>query len=226
MTDDEVHVLARVPTDRGEIVLRRRGADFEIISNGTFLMDTRAGASERLLITAALTADPTATAMLIGGLGVGFSLDEAIRSPTLNRITVVEIEPAIIAWHRTHLRHLGAAALGDPRVRIERADLVRRLAEDPRTYDAICLDIDNGPDWTVVDDNRALYGRDGLTLLNRRLRPGGVLSVWSAAESADFATRLAGVFATVRVHPVPVDRGVPDVVYVARSKMNGKLSDP
>lgn len=209
-------VIDRTVTERGEIVLRRRGDDFEIISNGVFLMDTRNGESERVLVRAALDAFGAPADLLIGGLGVGFSLDEAVRSASQKTaprsISVVEIEPVVIAWHRDHL---GAGGLADPRVRVVRADLLAHLAERTDEYDVVCLDIDNGPEWTVTDDNRALYGDRGLALLRSRLRPGGVLAVWSAAESAEFAARLAAVFDRVTTIPVPVPRGVPDVVYLA-----------
>ena len=89
------------------------------------------------------------------------------------------------------------------------------LADRPDEYDVICLDVDNGPEWTVTDDNRALYGDRGLSLLRSRLRPGGVLAVWSAAESAAFASRLAAAFGRATTLRVPVPRGAPDVVWVA-----------
>jgi spermidine synthase len=214
--DEEAVVVDRVTSGRGEIVLRRCGRHHEIISNGVFLMDTRGGSSERLLVSAALAAVPPSRPvdLLIGGLGVGFSLDEAVGSARPASITVVEIEPAVIGWHRDHL---DAGALDDPRVRIVRADLLAFLASAGDSFDAICLDIDNGPEWTVTDHNRDLYGADGLALVRRRLRPGGVLAVWSAAESAGFAALLRAAFADVAVLPVPVPRGVPDVVYVART---------
>jgi spermidine synthase len=216
-SDEETLVVDRVTSARGEVVLRRRGRHHEIISNGVFLMDTRGGTSERLLVSAALAAVPSPgpVDLLIGGLGVGFSLDEAVRSARPASITVVEIEPAVIGWHRDHL---DAGSLDDPRVRIVRADLLAFLASGGDPFDVICLDIDNGPEWTVTDGNRDLYGADGLALLRRRLRPGGVLAVWSAAESAGFAALLREAFAAVTTLPVPVARGVPDVVYVARTR--------
>jgi len=217
-------VVDRVVTGRGEVVLRRRGRHHEIISNGVFLMDTRGGTSERLLVRAALTAAPAGRPLdvLIGGLGVGFSLDEATRSDRPGSITVVEIEPAVVGWHRDHL---DAGALADPRVHLVRADLLAFLAEHTAgagdTYDVICLDIDNGPEWTVTEGNRGLYDPGGLALVRRRLRPDGVVTVWSAAGSAEFAARLGQVFPAVETLPVPVARGVPDVVYVARATVEG-----
>ncbi|MFJ1889207.1 MULTISPECIES: spermidine synthase [unclassified Streptomyces] len=204
----------------GEVVLRRRGDDFEIIANGCFLMDTSDGRSERLLIDAALAALPAdrpAPSVLIGGLGVGFSLVRAAAEPRWGRIAVAEREQAIVDWHREGpLASISAAALADPRTGILTTDLVAHLSTTTDRYDALCLDIDNGPDWTVTEDNTSLYSPAGLADCRARLTPGGVLAVWSAQPSADFeqALRNAG-FSGVRTEEVSVARGVPDVVHLA-----------
>jgi spermidine synthase len=211
-----VTVLDRVETPNGEIALRLAGDDFEIISNGVFLMDTRGGASERLLVGAALATVQPGAALLIGGLGIGFSLQEAVASRVPGAITVVEREPVIVSWHATYLRRYTAEAMADPRVEVVTADIVDWLRDTDRQFDAVCLDIDNGPEWTVTDGNGFLYGADGLALLRARLRPGGVLAVWSASASPAFAERLRSRFGSVDEHQVPVRRGEPDVVYVAR----------
>ncbi|MFI0352029.1 spermidine synthase [Actinomadura sp. 9N407] len=212
-------VLQRAHGPGGELVLRAApGGHHEIISNGMFLMDTRNGESERLLVRAAAQAAPAPGRMLIGGLGVGFSLAEALRLPAVSRVTVVEREPAVIAWHRPGgpLAARSAGALDDPRVRVHRADLVDWLAAAaPGGHDAACLDIDNGPDWTVTPGNARLYGPAGLELLRRALSPLGVLAVWSAGASPAFEALLRERFARVAVHPVPVPRGEPDIVYLA-----------
>lgn len=196
---------------------------YEIIANGCFLMDTSDGRSERLLIDAALAELPAARprpAVLIGGLGVGFSLARAAAEPRWGRIAVVEREAAVIDWHRTGpLSAVSAAALADPRTEILATDLVAylRTGADGDTYDALCLDIDNGPDWTVTDGNGSLYSPAGLAACRDRLAPGGVLAVWSAQPSPGFeqALRNAG-FSGVRTKEIPVVRGVPDVVHLAR----------
>src|SRR6185369_4319805 len=109
--------------------------------------------------------------VLIGGLGVGFSLAEALAlDPAL--VTVVEIEPAVVRWNREHL----GTALDDPRVELVTADLAAFLAAGGPAYDAICLDVDNGPEWTVTVDNAALYDDAGLSAVDRRLAPGGTLA--------------------------------------------------
>ncbi|MET9397685.1 spermidine synthase [Kitasatospora sp. NPDC002965] len=233
---DAVVTLDRREGPFGEVVLRQRGRHYEIIANGCFLMDTADGRSERLLIQAALdeldrTGDqaglgdrarpggPEGPAVLIGGLGVGFSLAYAAAERRWGRIAVVERESAIIDWHRNGpLAAFSAGALGDERVEVLHTDLLEYLAvADGARYDALCLDIDNGPDWTVTDSNAGLYGADGLAVLRHRLEPGGVLAVWSAQPSPAFeeALRAAG-FLDVVTHEIPVARGVPDVVHLAR----------
>ncbi len=210
-------VLERVVTPRGELALRRSGAEFEIISNGVFLMDTRDGRSERLMVAAALACCPaTAPEVLICGLGAGFSLAEAVAVSRVVRVDVVEISAEIIGWHATHLRHLAAPAWEDGRVHVINADVAAWLARAPGPYDIICLDVNNGPDWTVWDANQVLYGDDGLRRFRDALRPGGVAAVWSAAEAPAFSGRLRRHFTSVHTHRVPVSRGQPDVVYLAK----------
>ncbi|MFD5894598.1 MULTISPECIES: spermidine synthase [unclassified Streptomyces] len=220
----------------GEVVLRRRpggegdeGDIHEIIANGTFLMDTSDGRSERLLIDAAQAAlapdrRDGLPSLLIGGLGVGFSLAHAAADDRWGRIVVVEREQAVIDWHHEGpLARISGAALGDPRTVILHTDLVEYLrtaaevTDEPTDhYDALCLDIDNGPGWTVTDENASLYTPGGLADCLARLNPGGVLAVWSAQPSPAFeeALRNAG-FTGVRTEEIQVARGVPDVVHLA-----------
>jgi len=234
IADDRPVTVDRREGPYGEVVLRQRGggageggrgddAIFEIIANGCFLMDTADGRSERLLIRSALAALPPgrpSPALLIGGLGVGFSLVEAVSEPRWGRISVVEREAAVIDWHRDGpLAAVSGEALSDPRAEIVHADLVDRLRtaeEGAEPYDTLCLDIDNGPDWTVTEDNGGLYSPAGLAACADRLTPGGVLAVWSAQPSPAFerALRNAG-FTQVRTEEITVARGVPDVVHLA-----------
>ncbi|MCF2125694.1 spermidine synthase [Strepomyces sp. STD 3.1] len=214
-------VLDRREGPYGEVVLRRHGALLQIIANGCFLMDTSDGRSERRLVDAAADAlagsgGPAAPHLLIGGLGVGFSLAHAAADPRWGRIAVVEREPAVIDWHRTGpLSALSARALADPRTKIVEADLVTYVNETSDTYDALCLDIDNGPGWTVTEGNDGLYGPSGLAGCARLLRPGGVLAVWSAQPSPEFEETLRNAgFQQVRTEEIPVARGVPDVVHL------------
>jgi spermidine synthase len=209
-------VVARVSTERGELVLRQVGNDFEVISNGTFLMDTRDGRSERLLADAALQRHPGPHEVLICGLGVGFSLVAALTDHRVDRVTVVEIEQALVDWHDSHLAAFSGGLLHDSRVHVVVADVATHLATHASSYDVVCLDVDNGPDWTVTDTNAALYADAGLRVVVGALRSGGVLSVWSASASPSFEQLLRGHLADVAVLEVPVERGAPDVVYVGR----------
>lgn len=218
--DDNAPVtIDRREGPHGEVALRRHGQHFQIIANGCFLMDTSDGRSERLLVRAALDELPGRTEMsvLLGGLGVGFSLAEAAAEPRWGRITVVEREGAVVDWHRNgQLAPFSEHALDDARVEVVEADLVAYIYASAQTYDALCLDIDNGPDWTVTDGNVGLYAPEGLAACRERLAPGGVLAVWSARPSAAFEKSLetAG-FIQVRTIEIPVIRGVPDVVHLA-----------
>ena len=214
-------VLDRREGPYGEVVLRRHGTLLQIIANGCFLMDTSDGRSERRLVDAAADAlaasgGRTAPHLLIGGLGVGFSLAHAAADPRWGRIAVVEREGAIIDWHRAGpLAALSADALADPRAEIVEADLVEYVNETSDTYDALCLDIDNGPGWTVTEGNDGLYEPSGLAGCARLLRPGGVLAVWSAQPSPEFEETLRNAgFQQVRTEEIPVARGVPDVVHI------------
>jgi len=224
VTDRPV-VVERVATPRGELVLRRDGVHYEVISNGTFLMDTRDGRSERLLTSAALARHPEPLAVLIAGLGVGFSLVEALADDRVRRIDVVEIEPALIDWHRSHLSDYSGSALADPRVGVIVDDIVTHLRSTAARYDVICLDVDNGPGWTVTAGNAALYDDGGTELIESRLLDGGVLSVWSAAPAPAYRVVLDRHFASVGEHAIMVARGEPDVVIVASGSRGVRQRD-
>jgi spermidine synthase len=219
VTDDR-EVLERVLTPRGELVLRRVGPDLEVISNGVFLMDTRGGRSERALVDQALARHGTARRLLLGGLGVGFSLLEAVRHAELATITVVEIEPALVKWHNSHLRDRTGTAMADPRVEVVVADVRELLGRARTTYDVICLDVDNGPQWTVTEANDALYGPAGVASCVSALDVGGVLAVWSASPSPAYNALLRQHLTEVTVVEVEAQtpRGGPDVIYLGRRR--------
>jgi spermidine synthase len=215
-------VVERVTGCCGELVLLRRDEYFEIVANGVFLMDTRGGGSERLHVRMAAGGMPPPGRMLIGGLGVGFSLAAALAHPGVGEVHVVEREPAVLRWNRGLLAPVNANALLDPRVRTYQADVVDWLADAPEcSLDAICLDVDNGPEWLVTPGNAWLYGQEGLLTLTRVLSPRGVLTIWSAAPAPAFVARMQEHFAevesvAVETTEVAAARGEPDVIVRGR----------
>lgn len=211
-----VEVIERAQSPRGEIQLQHRGQYYEVISNGTFLMATYNGESERLLVRSALQHVDKPNQVLVGGLGVGFSLQEALRDPRVEEVTVVEIEPKVIEWNRTILAPVSDYALANPRTKLVQADLVAWIRETKQSFDLICLDIDNGPDWKVYDDNASLYDDNGLHVLKSRLNPNGCITFWSATPSPEFADLLKTDFGNVEIYEVPQAHGDPDFIFLAR----------
>jgi spermidine synthase len=219
-------VLERVAGCCGELVLQRRDGHFEIVANGVFLMDTRSNGSERLHVTAAANRMPAPGRMLIGGLGLGFSLAAALAHPGVGEVHVLEREPAVVRWNRGPLVTVNGDGLDDPRVRTHEADVVQWLAHAPSdSLDAICLDVDNGPDWLLSPGNAWLYEDDGLRTAARVLSPRGVLTIWSAAPSPDLVARMQAHFFAVEVTEVPVPRGEPDVIVLAHMPRKSSAAD-
>lgn len=215
---DGIEVLDRVEGRAGELVLRRRasatGTVLEVVSGGVFLMDTSDGRSERMLVREAVRVGGGGR-VLIGGLGVGFSLLEALSLPAVERVVVVELEPTIVRWHeRGPLAGVTQGAIGDSRVEVVVDDVLAVLRGSLAAYDAVCLDTDNGPDWLVRPENARLYAAAGIDLAARALRPGGAASFWSASASPAFEAALRSRFGSVARHEVAVARGEPDVVWV------------
>jgi spermidine synthase len=203
----------------GEVVVRRSGGTMELIVNGVFLMDTgRNGESERVLARTVLAACPSAEpTCLVGGLGFGYTLAEILTVRPRARVTCVEIEPAVIACQRSVAGSCGipAGIADDPRVTVVTGDVLDWVSTTLERYDAIMLDVDNGPSWLVRPENSGLYDDGGLRLLDRALNPTGVLGIWSAQREEALAGRLARVFATHSAVTVPIARGNPDVIYLA-----------
>lgn len=187
--------------DGDELVLQRRDTEVVIRTAGQVLMTSRITESERAL--AAVTAElvPRAAKVLIGGLGLGFTLRAMLDSLPAARMIVAEVSPAIVEWNRTHLRELHGAALDDPRVSVEERD-VGVVVRKERDLDAIVLDVDNGPSALSRRGNRALYGLPALREAKNALRPGGVYVVWSAGPDAAFATRMRAAGFTVQTRTV------------------------
>ena len=211
--------MARRDGPRGEVVLRRRGsgdaAVDELIVNGAFAMDSAETGSEQAL---AAHAWPGA-AVLVGGLGLGFTVD-ALLDGRVGSIDVIEIEDALVEWaYEGVTPRLGRVAR-DPRVRLWVADVrtvltgPEPLTEPTGPWDAILLDVDNGPDFLIHAENAALYGAAALRSAYRKLRPGGVLAIWCQGAHAGLWADLQALSATAREEQHVVQRGRHRIAYV------------
>jgi spermidine synthase len=183
---------AQIP-DGGELKLKRRGAELSIMSGSIELMNSRLSGSEEALATLSwdLIKGRPKPRMLIGGLGMGFTLRAALAVlPADAEVVVAELVPAVVAWARGPMAELFAGCLDDPRVTIRQGDVAVAITEARGAWDAILLDVDNGPDGLNRDANNDLYGSAMLAKTRAALRPRGVLAVWSAAPDAPFAQRL------------------------------------
>ena len=184
---------AAIPGDGGTLRLRRRGTEFSIMLGQNELMNSRLSGSEEALATLACgrIASRKAPQVLIGGLGMGFTLRAALGAlPPGAAVTVVELVPAVAAWARGPLAGVFAGILEDPRVHLREGDVARAIAERPSAWDAILLDVDNGPDGLTRASNDRLYDAAGLGAARAALRPGGILAVWSAGPDRSFGRRL------------------------------------
>ncbi|WP_298355016.1 spermidine synthase [Rhodoblastus sp.] len=184
---------AQIPGGGGHLRLKRRGAEFSIMLGDNELMNSRLSGSEQALATLSwerIRSRP-GPRVLIGGLGMGFTLRAALAvlGPRA-RVIVAELVPAVVAWARGPMTSLHGASLTDPRVSIREADVGLLIREARGFYDAILLDVDNGPDGLTREANDGLYQRAGLNAAREALRPGGVLAVWSSAPDQDFTERL------------------------------------
>jgi len=199
--------VARAETERGELVLRERRPDegptaLELRANGVFVMDTLEVWTERALARAALELVEEPRAVVVAGLGLGFTMHEVLADSRVEKCAVVEIEEALVRWMRDGTIPHGPSLLADRRVVVVVADIAVAIAEArPASYDLILLDVDNGPGYLVHDTNEALYLAPFLTRAREVLRPGGALVVWSAAEAPELEASLADVFGEVSARP-------------------------
>ena len=183
---------AQVPGG-GELRLKQRGAEFSIMLGQNELMNSRLSGSEEALATIACERirDRKAPRILIGGLGMGFTLRAALAAlGPAARIVVAELVPAVVAWARGPMAEVFADSLTDPRVSIREADVGHLIRSEASAFDAILLDVDNGPEGLTRKANDALYDLKGLSAARAALRPGGVLAVWSSTQNPKFTWRL------------------------------------
>jgi spermidine synthase len=184
---------ARVPGADVELRLMRRGTEFSMMLGQTELMNSRLSGSEEALATLACRRIEGVKRphLLIGGLGMGFTLRAALAMlGSEARIMVAELVPAVIAWARGPMADVFGESLDDPRASIRQADVIEVIQSHPSAFDAILLDVDNGPEGLIRRANDALYNLKGLRAIRRALRPGGVLAVWSSGPNSSFSRRL------------------------------------
>ena len=181
--------LARVVLPGGDLLtLLKRGDDFEIRFNLLELMSSRNAVSEQALAQLACARlGGGAADILIGGLGMGYTLRSVLdHVGERARVTVAELIPEVVEWNRGPLAGLADRPLADPRVALHTGDVAAILRASPRRFDAVLMDVDNGPEAILFPSNQALYSREGVELVLSALKPGGVLGLWAADRSPAF----------------------------------------
>ena len=209
---------ARTPDGR-ELTLHRRDGDYFMQLDGDELMSTRRAASERLLgeVACREVAGAVAPRVLVGGLGLGFTLRAVLEGLPGGRVVVAEVFPEVVAWGREHLGSVHGTSLEDPRAEVVVRDVWELLAPGAG-WDAVLLDVDNGPDALAHDRNAELYARAGIAHAHRALAPSGVLAVWSFSDDPEFTARLRRGGFDVRIERVSASRkgrGRRHVIWVA-----------
>lgn len=214
----------------GELQLQKRGPEYEIIYNGVFLMATYNGASEKAAVRQALkmaaVGNQGPLRVLLGGLGIGYSLQEALACKEVAQVVVAEIESAVIRWNRTVFAGLNGNALADPRVVLVEADFRTLLEKETvpdglsivGSYHMAMIDTDNGSSWLSRPSNAFFYSDQGLNLLAGILEPSGVASFWCSSREAEFEVQLNNYFAGVRFRCVPEKTGQEGCFYLARRR--------
>ncbi len=181
----------RIPGESEELKLFRRGEEYSIRLGTYELMNSRMHGSEEALAQLACERVPKASTMLVGGLGMGFTLRAALtHSNDSCSILVAELVEGVINWNRGILSFLAGDPLKDPRVIVMQNDVAKIIKARERAFDIILLDVDNGPDGLTVDENNWLYSRQGLKTTYNALRPGGILAVWATGPDLGFTDRL------------------------------------
>jgi len=213
---------AEIP-DGGTLRLMQRGEEFSIMIGSNELMNSRLSGSEEALATMSLDrlSGNSKPHLLIGGLGMGFTLQAALAALGPDaEVTVAELIPEVVDWARGPMTKLFAGSLEDPRVNIRVADVGDLIRDNRGHYDAILLDVDNGPDGLTHESNDRLYDRKGLRAAKAALRPGGILAIWSAAPDQRFTKRLKDTeFAVeeVRVRATSGGRGAHHIIWFAQA---------
>ncbi|MCA8940994.1 MAG: spermidine synthase [Planctomycetes bacterium] len=193
MIPQEHLATATIPGQDTELRLYRHDKDYMFLIRGKELMSSRIHGSEELLAELAIESidAPESARVLVGGLGMGFTLSTLLGLVGPNaEIEVVELVPEVVAWNREWLGELNGHPLDDPRVAVFEGDVVPRIRAGKASYDAILLDVDNGPEGLVRPQNDRLYNTSGLANARQALRPGGVLAIWSSMPHEWFTDKL------------------------------------
>lgn len=208
--------------DGGTLRLARRGDEYSIRLDGAELMNSRLSGSEEALATLACArlAGRPAPRVLIGGLGMGFTLGAALAELDDAELIVAELIPAVVDWARGPMAELFGGSLDDPRVKIRIGDVGEVIRASRAAFDAILLDVDNGPDGLTHPQNQRLYSHQGLAAARNALKPGGILAIWSQGPDERFAARLKGEFEVeeVRVRAHRTGKGSRHVIWLARRR--------
>jgi spermidine synthase len=185
---------AQAPGDGEELTLYQRDDEFTIMAGTYELMNSRIHGSEDALadMTCQKLAHHPKARVLIGGLGMGFTLRAALNGLGADaQVIVSELVPAVVTWNRSYLAELAHNPLADERVIVEEVDVSRLIRKAKRHYNAILLDVDNGPQALTTRNNEWLYSPRGLDAAYDALQPGGVLAIWSPGADAAFSKRLS-----------------------------------
>jgi spermidine synthase len=184
---------ARVPGDNGELSLQQRGDEYSIRVDGYELMNTRVHGTEDALATIACgrLRDVSHAHVLIGGLGMGFTLGSVLKAiGPGGKATVAELVPEVVDWNRGPMGEAAGAPLRDPRTVVKTEDVANVIRQSKGIFDAILLDVDNGPSSLVARGNDRLYTQAGLRAAHDALREDGILAIWSSADDPSFTRRL------------------------------------
>jgi spermidine synthase len=234
VVDSLPETLARGDGVLGELALRRRvdvdgRAVVELIVNGTFVMDTAQTSTETLLADAVLDRHAAPRRVLVGGLGLGVTAMTLLADVRVERLDIVEIEPLLVEWLQSGMVPGAQPVVEDPRVEIRTADVIDVLrGVGHRSFEAVVLDVDNGPGFLAHPQNAVLYGRVGLADAARVLTPGGLLAIWSADPSPELVetlTEVVGRCEEVMQTVIRDEREITYYIYLATSPQRRPRAD-
>ena len=184
---------SKTPDNKRELILYQRDTEYSIRVNGQELMNSRMFGSEMMLaeLSCPEIAERKNANVLIGGLGMGYTLSAALRllHPDAD-VLLAELVPSVVEWNKNVLGSLAGDPLKDSRVTVVIEDVINIINNNTSAFDAILLDVDNGPDSLTQEGNDELYSMSGVAMIHRALRPGGVVAVWSSSPDTGFIQRL------------------------------------